>query len=117
METYGSMEKLEKIEYILYQMELMLLAGDYVRLYIISQKLESKFMAGSAFNDCRVKFYSMMLKYYENDKKYFNCYNCLREMYETLKNKNNGQISADMLNVFINAMLYLMISHNNVDKK
>lgn len=42
VETYGSMDKREKLEFILYQMKIMIKKLDYTRLYIISKKIESK---------------------------------------------------------------------------
>jgi 26S proteasome regulatory subunit N5 len=39
VETYGSMDKREKIEFLLDQMRLCLLKGDFVRTQIISRKI------------------------------------------------------------------------------
>lgn len=39
VETYGSMEKREKIEFLLEQMRVCLLKGDYIRTQIISRKI------------------------------------------------------------------------------
>ncbi len=39
VETYGSMDKREKLEFILYQMKIMLKRKDYVRFFIISKKI------------------------------------------------------------------------------
>lgn len=39
VETYGSMDRREKLEFILYQMKIMLKKEDYVRLFIISKKI------------------------------------------------------------------------------
>ena len=46
VETYGSMEKREKIEFLLEQMRYCLLKGDYIRTQIISRKISTR-----AFND------------------------------------------------------------------
>ena len=43
VETYGSMEKREKVEYILEQMRLCLAKRDFVRMQIISKKISVKF--------------------------------------------------------------------------
>lgn len=42
VETYGSMDKREKLEFILYQMKIMIKKLDYTRLFIISKKIEPK---------------------------------------------------------------------------
>ena len=39
VETYGSMEKREKIEFLLEQMRVCLLKGDFIRTQIISRKI------------------------------------------------------------------------------
>ena len=43
METYGSMEKREKVEFILEQMRLCLAKKDHIRTQIISKKISVKF--------------------------------------------------------------------------
>jgi 26S proteasome regulatory subunit N5 len=42
VETYGSMEKREKIDFLLEQMRLCLLKGDFIRTQIISRKISTK---------------------------------------------------------------------------
>ena len=43
VETFGSMEKKEKVEFILEQMRLCLAKKDYIRTQIISKKINTKF--------------------------------------------------------------------------
>ena len=43
VETYGSMDKREKVELILEQMRLCLAKQDYIRTQIISKKISTKF--------------------------------------------------------------------------
>jgi 26S proteasome regulatory subunit N5 len=43
VETFGSMERREKTDFILEQMRLCLLKKDYVRMQIISRKINTKF--------------------------------------------------------------------------
>lgn len=43
VETYGSMEKKEKVEFILEQMRLCIAVKDYIRTQIISKKINTKF--------------------------------------------------------------------------
>ena len=47
VETYGSMEKEEKIEFILEQMRLCLARNDYIRTQIISKKVSIKYFEGA----------------------------------------------------------------------
>lgn len=39
VETYGSMDRREKLEFILYQMKIMIRKKDYIRLFVISKKI------------------------------------------------------------------------------
>ena len=43
VETFGSMEKREKVEFILEQMRLCLAKKDYIRTQIISKKINAKY--------------------------------------------------------------------------
>lgn len=43
METFGSMEKGEKVRFILEQMRLCLATNDFIRTQIISKKISTKF--------------------------------------------------------------------------
>ena len=43
METFGSMEKDEKVRFILEQMRLCLATKDFIRTQIISKKISTKF--------------------------------------------------------------------------
>lgn len=42
IETYGSLESAEKVEFILYQMHLVLARNDFVRCQILSRKISSR---------------------------------------------------------------------------
>ncbi len=43
VETYGSMERKEKVDFILEQMRLCLATQDYIRTQIISKKVDGLF--------------------------------------------------------------------------
>jgi len=48
VETFGSMEKKEKVEFILEQMRLCLAKKDYIRTQIISKKINTKYFEDKA---------------------------------------------------------------------
>lgn len=50
VETYGSMEKREKIEFLLEQMRVCLLKGDYIRTQIISRKISIRAFEDEKFH-------------------------------------------------------------------
>ncbi|XP_061398039.1 26S proteasome non-ATPase regulatory subunit 12 [Musca vetustissima] len=61
VETYGSMDKREKVELILEQMRLCLLKEDFVSTQIIAKKISIKFFDDPAQHDLKLKFYNLMI--------------------------------------------------------
>ena len=68
VETYGSMDKREKLEFILYQMKIMLKKQDYVRFYIISKKINENNINDPEIADIKAMFYSYMAIYFNEQK-------------------------------------------------
>lgn len=62
VETYGTMDKREKVELILEQMRLCLAKQDFVRAQIISKKINIKFFEDSAQQDLKFKYYGVMIR-------------------------------------------------------
>lgn len=62
VETYGSMEKTEKVELILEQMRLCLAKKDYVRTQIISKKINTKFFDDEKTQELKLKYYRLMIE-------------------------------------------------------
>lgn len=62
VETYGSMDKREKVELILEQMRLCLLKEDYVSTQIIAKKISIKFFDDPKQHDLKLKFYNLMIQ-------------------------------------------------------
>jgi 26S proteasome regulatory subunit N5 len=61
IETYGTMEKREKVEFILEQMRLCLAKQDLVRTQIMSKKINTKFFAEKEHDDLKLKYYDLMI--------------------------------------------------------
>lgn len=70
IETYGSIETKEKIEFILYQMKLVHMRRDFVRLQIMSRKLAKKQLAIAGFEHLKVEYYHFLVKYHIHEKMY-----------------------------------------------
>jgi len=64
VETYGSMDRREKLEFILYQMKIMIKKLDYTRLIIISKKIEPKNIEDEKIADLKILYYSYLIFYY-----------------------------------------------------
>lgn len=62
VETYGTMERREKVELILEQMRLCLLKQDFVRTQIIAKKINIKFFEDPMQVDLKYKYYNLMIQ-------------------------------------------------------
>ncbi|CAH0564016.1 unnamed protein product [Brassicogethes aeneus] len=70
VETYGSMEKREKVELILEQMRLCLAKQDYIRTQIISKKINTKFFDDEGTQDLKLKYYRLMMELDQHEGSY-----------------------------------------------
>ncbi|GLV44894.1 RecQ5 helicase [Carabus blaptoides fortunei] len=70
VETYGSMEKKEKVELILEQMRLCLAKKDYIRTQIISKKINTKFFDDDSTQDLKLKYYKLMMELDQHEGSY-----------------------------------------------
>lgn len=68
VETYGSLSKRDKIEFILEQMRLTLGKKDYIRAAIVAGKVSRKQLAEENMEEYKVKFFSLMTVYHRHDK-------------------------------------------------
>lgn len=68
VETYGSLSKKEKAEYILEQMRLNLVQKDFIRMLIHSRKMNTKTIEEKGFAAIKVKFYTMMVEYHISER-------------------------------------------------
>lgn len=68
VETYGSLTKKEKAEYILEQMRVTLVKKDYIRALIHSRKMNIKTLEEDGFADVKIKFYTMLVEYYSVER-------------------------------------------------
>lgn len=85
VETYGSMSKKEKMEFILYQMKINLLLKDYTKLYIVSKKVNLKILEDAGFEYEKITFNLYSFFFFQQDGDYQNCTNCLKQVYNALK--------------------------------
>lgn len=70
VETFGSMDKREKVELILEQMRFCLAKKDYVRTQIISKKIQTKYFEEESVQDLKFKYYKLMIELDESESDY-----------------------------------------------
>lgn len=107
VETFGSMEKKEKVDFILEQMRLCLAKKDYVRTQIISKKVSSKFFEDAASVDLKLKFYHLMIELDEHEGSYLEIAKHYRAVYDTAQIKENKEKMKEALRCVV---LYLVLA-------
>ena len=78
METYGSLSKKEKAEYILQQIRLNLRRKDYVRALIHSRKMNRRTLeeTDAGFDIVKIRFYELMVEYHLHSQGYWEICQC-----------------------------------------
>jgi len=111
VETYGSMERREKVEYILEQMRLCMAKKDYIRTQIICKKINVKFFENDKEQDLKLKYYELMIKLGHYEGKYFTICKHYRNVFNTpLIKEDNLKMKEALRNVVI----YIILSaHDN----
>lgn len=68
VETCGSMEKMEKTEYILEQLRLLLSRSDLVRSRMVARKIDPRLLEGEDMQALKLRFYNLMLELHGNEQ-------------------------------------------------
>eukprot|EP01015_Nassula_variabilis_P009175 TRINITY_DN1726_c0_g1_i1.p1 TRINITY_DN1726_c0_g1~~TRINITY_DN1726_c0_g1_i1.p1 ORF type:complete len:431 (-),score=65.69 TRINITY_DN1726_c0_g1_i1:170-1462(-) len=125
VETYGSMDRREKIDFILYQMKIMIKKNDLIRLFIISKKINRKNLNDPKLDDLKIIYYSYLFHFYVNEDKYLDCAECYKEIYDTLVRnpevfKDNQTIEfgfkVDQKTILENYVLFLAITTHSKEQ-
>ena len=66
VETYGSMTKREKLDFIIYQMHIQFLLGDEIKLSIVSKKINPKMLEEEGFHVFKITYY--LFQFFLNHK-------------------------------------------------
>jgi len=85
VETFGSLSKMEKVEFILEQIRLVLAKKDWVRAYIVSQKVNKKALEEGKFGELKVAYYRLMIQYHSHEKDSFELAKDYFQIYKTQK--------------------------------
>jgi len=68
VETYGAMNKREKLDYMLEQIRLCLGKKDFIRANIIQKKVKRNTLEEGDSEDIKVRFYRLMIDYHTHEK-------------------------------------------------
>jgi len=83
VESFGTMEAREKLDFILEQIRLCLAKGDFVRAQIISRKVTNKALSKPDFQEMKVSYHLLMIKFYTHGKEYLNIARSHWAIYDT----------------------------------
>jgi len=83
VETYGSLSKRDKIEFILEQMRLTMAKRDFVRAAVVASKINKKTLAEENMEEYKVRFYDLMTIYHRHEKDAFDLARDYHSMYLT----------------------------------
>lgn len=90
VETYSSMTKQEKVEFILYQMHIQFILGDPIRLIIVSKKINPKMLNEPGFSLYKVTYYLYLYFLNLKSKDFAACSENLEQVLDGL------QLTADL---------------------
>lgn len=114
VETYGSMEKREKIDFLLEQMRMCLLRGDFIRTQIISRKISIRAFNDAQFHDLKLKFYELMIKLDLHEHSYFAVCQHFKQIYDTPRIKSDDALMKEAMK---NVVIYLMLAPYGKDQQ
>jgi len=83
VETYGGVEKKEKVEFILEQIRLNLLRKDFIRTLIQSRKMNKKLLEDDSMAYARVRFNILMIEYHLHEFDTWKAAQCWFDIYNS----------------------------------
>lgn len=92
IETFGSLDRLYKTEYVLFQMKTLITKGDFIRTLIVSNKIIRSNLDEEGIENYKIGFYLLMIRYYIHEENYFEtciCYQILYNFYMKLVSNPN----------------------------
>ena len=122
IETYGSLEVKEKVEFILYQMKLVLMRKDFVRCQILSRKISKRHLAEKGLEEFKIQYYLYMIQYYVHEKMILDAAKAYQTIFDTVHKADEElakQLDADgqqKIRSFQNFVIYLLISPYDNEK-
>ena len=122
IETYGSLEVKEKVEFILYQMKLVLMRRDFVRCQILSKKISKRHLGEKGLEKAKIQFFQYMVQYHVHEKMIIEAAKDFQTIFDTINKAEEEQ--AKELNTdgtlrataFQNFVIYMLISPYDNEK-
>ena len=120
IEAFGSLDREYKVDYILFQMEILLKKNDFIRTLIVSNKVKRDHLSDEGYELLKIRFYELMIKYYTHEKKYIEVSKCYKILYDFVKDVNNKLLNVEKKNEELKPNVidnYINVKKNNDVKK
>ena len=120
IEAFGSLDREYKVDYILFQMDILLKKKDYIRTLIVSNKVKRDHLNDDGYELLKIRFYELMIEYYTHEKKYIEVSKCYKILYDFVKEVNNKLVDVEKKNGEFKANIidnYINVKKNNDVKK
>ncbi|AGO11842.1 AaceriADR073Wp [[Ashbya] aceris (nom. inval.)] len=91
VETYGSMDMSEKIEFIIEQMELSILKGDFSQATVLSRKILKKTFKNEKYEALKLEYYKLLIKIGLHKSDYLEIAQYYQEIYNTPSVRNSDE--------------------------
>ena len=101
IEAFGSLETEYKIEYILFQMQVLIDKGDYIRTLIVSNKIKRNHLDDEGIELLKIRFFRLMILYYMHEKNYLETSKCYKTLYDFIKSINEKLADVEKKNLEI----------------
>lgn len=107
VETYGSMDKREKADFLLEQVRLTLAQGDFVRMGILAAKVNAKVLDEAGLEDLRLRYYDLRhaLNQHRRD-----AYAMSKDFQAVMKTNGYAADAAKWTPALASAIVYLILS-------
>jgi len=93
------------------QVRLCLAKSDFIRAQIISRKITPKAIEGVEFQDLKLRYYELMIRYYHHNNDFLNICKSYRAMYDTKNVQEDNEKWKELLRYIV---VYIVLSpHDN----
>ena len=116
IEAFGSLENDYKIDYILFQMHVLIEKGDFIRTLIVSNKIKRNHLDDEGIELLKIRFFRLMILYYIHEKKYLEVCKCYKTLYDFVKSINDKLDYLEKKNIEIKPKIidnYIQIKKEN----
>ncbi|KAL6940473.1 proteasome regulatory particle subunit [Hanseniaspora vineae] len=107
VETYGSMDMSEKIDFILEQMDLSILKGDYQQATVLSRKILKKTFQNPKYETLKIEYYKLLVKNAMHSNDYLTIAQYYLEIYNTPSIKKDSAVWSKILS---SAVYFLILA-------